>query len=54
MPCPCLTAEGLCSIYAKPERPAVCASLRAEPAMCGSSREEALAMLSELERLTAP
>ena len=54
MPCPCLDAEGLCSIYDRPERPAVCASLRAEPAMCGSSREEAIAILSEMEMLTAP
>jgi Fe-S-cluster containining protein len=52
--CPCLTPEGLCSIYDRPERPAVCASLRAEPAMCGASREEALAILAEMERLTAP
>lgn len=54
IPCPCLTPDGLCSIYNSPERPAVCASLRPEPEMCGSSREEALAYLSALEKATDP
>lgn len=54
MACPALTAEGLCGIHGKPERPAVCASLKAEPGMCGASREEALALLARLEELTAP
>lgn len=52
--CPCLSPEGLCTIYGKPERPSVCSSLRADPEMCGASREEALAYLSALERETLP
>jgi Fe-S-cluster containining protein len=54
LPCPALTAEGLCSVYGRPGRPAVCNSLRPDPEMCGSSREEALAWLARAERLTAP
>lgn len=54
MTCPALTIDGLCGIYGKPERPAVCASLRAEAGMCGGSREEALDLLAMLEKLTAP
>jgi uncharacterized protein len=54
LPCVQLTEEGLCAIYGKPERPAVCESLRPSPEMCGSSREEALAYLAELESATAP
>jgi Fe-S-cluster containining protein len=54
VPCAQLDPAGLCSLYGKPERPAVCSSLRPEPEMCGSSREEALAYLERLERLTGP
>jgi Fe-S-cluster containining protein len=43
-----------CSLYGKPERPLVCSSLRPEPAMCGSTREEALAYLEALELATTP
>jgi Fe-S-cluster containining protein len=54
LPCPCLSAARLCTLYGRPERPAVCSSLRAEPEMCGSSREEALAWLARVEAETAP
>jgi hypothetical protein len=54
LPCPALDARGLCSLYGRPERPPVCSSLRPEPSMCGTSREEALAYLSRLEVLTRP
>jgi hypothetical protein len=53
-PCVQLTAEGQCSLFGRPERPAVCASLRPSREMCGSSREEALAYLAGLEAATAP
>ena len=43
-----------CAIFGKPERPAVCMSLRPSEAMCGASREEAMRTLGELERVTAP
>lgn len=52
--CVQLTDEGLCALFGKPERPAVCASLRPSPAMCGSTREQALAYLTVLESSTAP
>ena len=43
-----------CRIWNAPDYPAVCRGLQAEPQMCGTSREEALAWLTELERLTRP
>jgi hypothetical protein len=49
-----LTADGRCALFGKPERPAVCSSLRPSEEMCGASREEALAILERLERWTRP
>ncbi len=43
-----------CELFGQPERPAVCVSLRPQPSMCGASREEALKILTELERATKP
>jgi Fe-S-cluster containining protein len=43
-----------CLLFGRPERPAVCRSLRPEPAMCGSDRAQALAMLGALEAASAP
>jgi uncharacterized protein len=54
IPCVQLTDTGLCAMYGKPERPAVCGSLQPTPEMCGLSREEALAYLAALEAATAP
>jgi hypothetical protein len=54
VPCVQLTDDGLCALFGLPERPEVCVRLRPLPEMCGSSREEALAYLSFLERATAP
>jgi Fe-S-cluster containining protein len=54
LPCRHLTEDLRCSLYGKPERPAVCSSLRPSVEMCGSSREEALAYLEMLERATSP
>jgi hypothetical protein len=48
-----LDAEHKCALFGKPERPAICVSFRAEAEMCGTSREQALDMLSRLEALTA-
>jgi hypothetical protein len=42
-----------CMIFGRPERPAVCASLRPEREMCGSTRTHAMQYLSLLEKLTA-
>ncbi|AKC86896.1 hypothetical protein WQ53_09150 [Pseudoxanthomonas suwonensis] len=43
-----------CRLFGRPERPAFCASLRPGPAMCGASRDEAMAILAALEAATAP
>ena len=43
-----------CRIFNSPERPAVCASLQPSLEMCGSCREEAIAYLENLEKLTTP
>jgi hypothetical protein len=40
-------------LFGKPERPAVCASFPVMAEHCGSDRDEALARLGELERMTA-
>ena len=50
--CVQLTEDYRCAIFGRPERPAVCASFRAAPATCGATRDEALAILVELETLT--
>ncbi|HET9484957.1 MAG TPA: YkgJ family cysteine cluster protein [Xanthomonadales bacterium] len=54
VPCVQLDAQYRCMLFGKPERPAVCASLRAQVSMCGASRTEALAILTALEKATAP
>ena len=50
--CVQLDSKGLCKIFGQPERPAVCSSLKATARMCGANASEALAYLTELERLT--
>lgn len=52
VPCPHLTPTLACGLWGDPRRPAVCASLKPEPAMCGNSREQALDYLATLERAT--
>lgn len=54
VPCVQLDDAGRCRLFGCPERPAVCAALRPEPAMCGGGREEALAALAALEAATRP
>ncbi len=48
-----LTADNHCAIFGRPDRPAVCSNLRAEPAMCGADRSHALAWLQQLEAMTS-
>jgi hypothetical protein len=48
-----LTDDNRCAIFGRPERPAVCSSLRAEPVMCGADRTHALVWLTQLEQATA-
>jgi len=54
VPCVQLLPDLGCALFGQPERPAVCASLRPTAEMCGSSREQALAHLAGLERVTRP
>ena len=52
--CVQLDATGRCLIFARPERPAICASLAPSPAMCGDTASQALLYLTRLEKETAP
>jgi Fe-S-cluster containining protein len=52
--CVQLTVDVRCALFGRPERPAVCASLRPNEEMCGATREQALAHLAGLERATRP
>ena len=52
--CVQLTPDNLCLLFGKPERPAVCVSLRASLEMCGSSNEEAVERLTMIEVATRP
>ena len=49
-----LTDDYCCRLYGDPRRPQVCVDFQAMPDVCGSSREEALRLLGEMERETAP
>ena len=50
--CVQLTADNMCALFDDPRRPTVCASLRADAEMCGSSVHEAMAYLVRIEGLT--
>ncbi|HXH02095.1 MAG TPA: YkgJ family cysteine cluster protein [Candidatus Competibacteraceae bacterium] len=52
MRCPHLDEHNRCRLFGRPERPAVCGSLRAEPLMCGGSCRQAFHMLRRWERQT--
>jgi hypothetical protein len=52
--CVQLTADQRCALFGRPERPAVCVSLRPSADMCGDSREQALQWLGALEQQTLP
>jgi hypothetical protein len=54
VPCVQLDAQLRCKLFGKPERPAVCSSLRPSLGMCGNTREDALRILDALEIATAP
>lgn len=49
-----LSQDNRCLLFGKPERPAVCGSLRPHEEMCGASREEALAKIAAWEQATMP
>jgi uncharacterized protein len=52
--CVQLTEDNRCLLFGQPERPEVCTRLRPSAEMCGTTSEEALAYLAELERATRP
>jgi uncharacterized protein len=52
--CVQLDKQMRCRLFGKPERPAVCDSLRPTLGMCGTTRAEALANLAWLEIQTSP
>jgi len=49
-----LDEEDRCRLFGRPERPAVCRSLKPAAEMCGPDRTHALAWLQRLERQTQP
>jgi Fe-S-cluster containining protein len=52
--CVQLTEDDRCAIFDSPKRPACCAGLQPSEEMCGESRQQALAYLNWLERVTEP
>lgn len=52
--CRQLTEDSRCAVFGLPERPACCSGLQPSEEMCGADRDEALAYLAWLERVTAP
>ncbi len=53
-PCVQLDDAMRCRLFGDPARPGFCSSLRPEPSMCGSCREDALERLARLEAETRP
>ena len=47
-----LDNENKCSIFLQPSQPLVCSRFQATEDACGSTKEEAMAILSEWEMLT--
>jgi hypothetical protein len=54
VPCVQLDDARRCRVFGKAERPSFCGGLRPSPEMCGTSREQALAILDALEQATRP
>lgn len=52
--CPQLDAQDRCSLFGRPERPAVCVSLQPQREMCGEDATQAMQWLGRLERQTQP
>ncbi|EIV5396616.1 MULTISPECIES: YkgJ family cysteine cluster protein [Enterobacteriaceae] len=52
--CVQLSEDNLCNIFGSIHRPTVCSSLRPSLDMCHKNREEAMAYLIHLEKLTSP
>lgn len=52
--CVHLGASMDCALFGDPRRPTLCDAFKAEASICGDSREQALAIITELERLSEP
>jgi uncharacterized protein len=52
--CVHLTAENLCGIFERNDRPPVCGALKPGKEMCGDTFEEAYVRLESLEQATRP
>ncbi len=49
-----LTTDNRCKLFGKPERPAVCISLKPSEEMCGQNDQQARDNLMRLEQATTP
>jgi len=47
--CMHLSEDYSCRIYGRADRPRVCSDFKADPVVCGTSRDEALILLGKLE-----
>jgi Fe-S-cluster containining protein len=52
--CVNLTNDNLCNLFGKPERPAVCQEFQPHTETCGDSSQQALTLITLLERATDP
>ncbi|MGD9940377.1 MAG: YkgJ family cysteine cluster protein [Clostridia bacterium] len=52
--CPHLDQDLRCLLFGYPERPDFCTSLQPSADMCGKSREEALSLITAMEKATKP
>jgi Fe-S-cluster containining protein len=52
--CVQLTNDNRCRLFGQPERPAVCGQFQPMRSVCGYSREQAMKLLTQLERDTQP
>lgn len=52
--CVHLDADLRCRLFADPRRPSLCDSFKAEEAICGDHRDDALARLEALEESSRP
>ncbi|WP_394251705.1 YkgJ family cysteine cluster protein [Vibrio profundi] len=50
--CKQLNTDNLCKLFGKPERPAVCHDFKAAAWVCGSSSQEAINIITDLETCT--
>lgn len=52
--CAQLTEDNRCAIFGRPDRPEICNRLRPMAEMCGENFEDAMRLLEDLEKATAP